>query len=202
MVCSEIKVNKRNARQVAEINYYLKYRDASYERLVDGAVHVLRYDSDIRGEKKPALTIFLNDSKKVYAGYYYRSEERREEVVAEFVKNAESRIKYKAERAEEKKKVIEVEVGDIVNTSWGYEQTNVDFYQVVEMVGKVSVKLRKVSQRVVRETSWCSSDVTPVKDSFLGDEFVARRCYYGVKIGREYGKKIKEGETCHSSWGY
>lgn len=39
-----------------------------------------------------------------------------------------------------------VKVGDIFYTSWGYEQTNLDFYQVVGLVGKVTVKLRKIAK--------------------------------------------------------
>lgn len=37
-----------------------------------------------------------------------------------------------------------VKVGDIFSASWGYEQTNVDFFQVVEVVGSQSVRVREV----------------------------------------------------------
>lgn len=37
-----------------------------------------------------------------------------------------------------------VGVGDIFYASWGYEQTNADFFQVVELVGKASVRVREV----------------------------------------------------------
>ena len=35
--------------------------------------------------------------------------------------------------------------------SWGYEQTNVDFLQVVALVGKSSVRVRAVTPRIVQE---------------------------------------------------
>lgn len=38
-----------------------------------------------------------------------------------------------------------VKVGDIFYASWGYDQTNVDFFQVVALVGKTSVRVRGVS---------------------------------------------------------
>lgn len=44
----------------------------------------------------------------------------------------------------EKKNKYGVKVGDIFSMSWGYEQTNVDFFQVVELVGESSVKIREV----------------------------------------------------------
>jgi len=43
------------------------------------------------------------------------------------------------------------EVGDILYSSWGYDQTNVDFYQIVATTGK-SVKIREIGQKVVRST--------------------------------------------------
>lgn len=37
-----------------------------------------------------------------------------------------------------------VKVGDIFQATWGYEQTNNDFFQVVELVGTSSVRVREV----------------------------------------------------------
>lgn len=39
-------------------------------------------------------------------------------------------------------------VGDILRSSWGYDQTNVDYYQVVSMT-KASVYIRKICKRSV-----------------------------------------------------
>ena len=44
-----------------------------------------------------------------------------------------------------------VKVGDLFVCSWGYEQTNVDFLQVVALVGKSSVRVRAVTPRIVDE---------------------------------------------------
>ena len=53
-----------------------------------------------------------------------------------------------------------VQVGDIFRATWGYEQTNVDFFQVVELVGASSVRVRQVSPRMIDErgVSGMSSD--------------------------------------------
>lgn len=37
-----------------------------------------------------------------------------------------------------------VKVGDIFRATWGWEQTNNDFFQVVELVGSTSVRVREV----------------------------------------------------------
>ena len=44
-----------------------------------------------------------------------------------------------------------VKVGDIFEMSWGYEQTNVDFFQVVAICGASSVRVRPVGPEMVQE---------------------------------------------------
>ena len=50
----------------------------------------------------------------------------------------------------EKKNVCGVKVGDIFSASWGYEQTNNDFFQVIALVGEKSVRVREVNPPIVR----------------------------------------------------
>jgi hypothetical protein len=58
-------------------------------------------------------------------------------------------------------------VGDILHHSWGYDQTNCDFYQVVE-VKAASVVLRKISGRTVPGSEgFMSESLMPVKDAFV-----------------------------------
>ena len=45
-----------------------------------------------------------------------------------------------------------VQVGDLFCSSWGYEQTNNDFFQVIELVGASSVRVREVYPPVISET--------------------------------------------------
>jgi hypothetical protein len=49
---------------------------------------------------------------------------------------------------EEKLKTHTLKVRDILSCSWGYGQTNVDFYQVTES-GKKYVKIEKIETRIV-----------------------------------------------------
>lgn len=43
-------------------------------------------------------------------------------------------------------------VGDIFVCSWGYDQTNVDFFQVVALAGESSVRVRQVVPEIVSES--------------------------------------------------
>ena len=192
-------MNKRNERQFYEIKGNLSFLDeAVYERLADGAVHVIRF---VNRDKKPALIVYLNNSKMRHEGYYYQTEERREEVIEGYLKRAEGRKKYKAEKAA--RPIVSYEVGDIVYTSWGYEQTNLDFYQVVETRGKATVIVRPIGSKTIEVTSWCSESRSPVKDAFLGEkEITCRSGVYGVKVDGEHASKTTVDGIHHCSWGY
>jgi len=50
-----------------------------------------------------------------------------------------------------KKNKFGVQVGDIFSASWGYDQTQTDFFQVVELVGELSVRVREVYPRMIEE---------------------------------------------------
>lgn len=63
-----------------------------------------------------------------------------------------------------------LEVGDVIYASWGYDQTNVDYYQVTGLIGEKMVELRKIgaiSQQTGFEQGTCRSN----PNHFIGDPF-------------------------------
>ena len=64
-------------------------------------------------------------------------------------------------------------VGDILHHSWGYDQTNCDFYQVVG-VKPASVVLRKIGAKTVPGSEgFMSESLMPEKDAFITEGFQA-----------------------------
>ncbi len=68
----------------------------------------------------------------------------------------------KTEPKKEKKNRFGVKVGDLFSASWGYDQTNVDFFQVVALVGETSVRVREVYPPILTRdgVSWASENRT------------------------------------------
>lgn len=64
-----------------------------------------------------------------------------------------------APKAETKKEIKKAEpvnkygvkVGDFFRMSWGYEQTNEDFFQVIALVGTSSVRIRQVDPEIISQ---------------------------------------------------
>ena len=55
-------------------------------------------------------------------------------------------------------------VGDILYSSWGYDQTNIDFFKVVK-TSEFSVWIQRVNSKVVEVTGWAHQNVVPTDDS-------------------------------------
>lgn len=77
-------------------------------------------------------------------------------------------IDYKILKKEMKKDFVNpFKEGDILHHSWGYDQTNCDYYQVVG-VKKASVILKKIMCQSVKGTEgFMCEHVLPVKDAFI-----------------------------------
>jgi hypothetical protein len=60
---------------------------------------------------------------------------------------------------------MNMKTGDILVCKWGYEQTNVDFYQIIKTTAAM-VTIRKIEANETYENSTMTGHALPVKDSF------------------------------------
>jgi hypothetical protein len=119
-------------------------------------------------ERYEAAIFFGNQAKPV-AHYTYRSEAERERSVREHFERRRGHATYVREQADKRKAFAHtVKVGDIFTASWGYDQTNVDAYQVTEVRGKHAI-LRKIC--LAAEGGGPGGEVVvPQTDSFVEGE--------------------------------
>ena len=60
-----------------------------------------------------------------------------------------------------------IQAGDILYNSWGWEQTNIDFYQVVS-VTKKTIKIRRIaSKKTIASKYGERGTTTPLKNQFV-----------------------------------
>lgn len=72
-------------------------------------------------------------------------------------------------RAEALELVASTQVGDVFYSSWGYEQTNVDFYQVVSKKGKQTLVFREIKEEQ-NYTGDMNGLTVPRVNEFLDDD--------------------------------
>jgi hypothetical protein len=71
-----------------------------------------------------------------------------------------------------------LDVGQILESMWGYDQTNVDFYEVIK-VTRTTVIVRKLRTEAVEQRSHMSSTVTPKPEDYAGESFRRKVITYG-----------------------
>jgi len=99
--------------------------------------------------------------------FRFRNQAQMEAKIKNLFDNLQANAEYKANRNAEQRRPHSLKVGDILSTCWGYEQTNREFYQIIE-IGNNSLKIREVYQERTRD-SHDSGTCSPIKDNFRGE---------------------------------
>lgn len=117
----------------------------------------------------PGAVAFVGRATKPRWHFVFPSEARRDEHIqqlfAERAHVADERARAKAEKA----RPHTVQEGDFLVDSWGYEQTNVDWFQVTRLVAGSTVEARPVESAQIRAGELAMSGTcTPIPDRFVG----------------------------------
>lgn len=122
---------------------------------------------------KPLAAIFYGNRAKPIAHYSYRNEERRAQAIADAFNSRRAALAHKIkQQAERKAWANPYKVGDLFRRSWGYDQTNIDWYEVVDVRGKM-LMVREIQQERV-STGWMQGKTTPQPGKFR--EGAPRKC--------------------------
>jgi hypothetical protein len=151
------------------------------------------------------VAIWANKQMKPYRHFYFTAIEKREKYIDDTKVIADrNEVRIARIKAEKKAFKPELNIGDIYASSWGYEQTNVNFYQVVEVKGKCTIVLREIAQDYIKGTEGnMSCKVTARKDDFVNNELIQKRVTKtGVKLASyQYAYKW-DGKPKYKSWYY
>ena len=146
---------------------------------------------------------FVGKAQKPTWAYWFRNEAERSQRIAQQIASIEAAQEIKAKRRKEMLAPHKWEVGLIVASSWGYDQTNVDFYEVVELIGSSMVKMEKIGSQLATDSDTGNSmagRVVPDPEHRTGN-FYRSRVMSNAAAG-EYGKKASpwDGRPMYCSW--
>lgn len=169
----------------------------------------------LRTEPKPnhfTVKIWKPKAVNPYKHYYFRTWDKREEYIQGQVEAHEAHVASVAERRENRKatpeKLAGVKIGDIFYSSWGYDQTNVDFFQVVKK-SKSMLTLREISgKHVPGSGGFMCSQVVAVEDAFVigSDPFRKQLQFWGesnepyISMNSYSSASLWDGESKYCSW--
>lgn len=156
--------DKRIAERYIPRGYDLVHQDQDVH-IYHGDITKRYADGDQR--TRPAMLIFKARAKNPLQHYIYADEADRAKRQAEIVAAYSTRRAAKQERAAERKKFEHsVKIGDIFYTSWGYDQTNIDFYQVTGVSGSM-VTVHQIAGSITGYDSSMSGDKVAAPGEFL-----------------------------------
>lgn len=134
--------------------------------------------------------------------YAFRSAKERENTVRNHFERWQRVAASRAERRATRSKPHKLQVGHMLVSSWGYEQTNVDFYQVTRVISATMVEIRAIGSTTVKEDSWASGKCVPCPDAFKGEP-MRRRVSDGdrVRITDNQSARLWDGRPMSwTSW--
>jgi hypothetical protein len=160
----------------------------------DDAVSAVAYV----GQKAGALYGIVYSGKRNKPDWHYRFRKPEEcaKQISDWLTRLRASQELKAEwKAKRKASGRGLEVGDVVRTCWGYDQTNVEYFQVTALIGATMVELREIAQEG-EETGFMCGQCVPMRNEFIGEP-IRRVAKDGrVKIDDvRSGHKVEPTET-------
>lgn len=155
--------------------------------------------------------VFKGRAKKPLHYYNFRNNSSLEAFVDKMKQGADKREEM---ALADKKAIAEFElninVGDVYVSSWGYDQTNVDFYKVTAVKGK-KITFQQIGFYSEENSEYYMSDrVLPNLDKNIGEEFnkIAKVCscygkaYLSLRLNSYSSLSKWDGKSEHRSWGH
>ena len=165
-------------------------------------------------EARFGFVMYLGKQSKPYAYYSYATEAKRDDGFTRHATQARDILANKAKRKAETKAKLDqghsLQVGDVVRSSWGYDQTNIDHYQIVRVIGKRTVEVRKIAEHH-EATGDMTGRSAPIPGEFVGEVMRRQVDQWGnVNIlSASYGRASKieplavvHGVRCYAAAAY
>lgn len=136
---------------------------------------------------------FFGRRAKPYSGgsssgsaYSFRTQEQRRAWIAELFRRATAhqtrRSNERAEAASKRDAGHPLKLGDVLRSSLGYDQTNIDYYQVTAVIGKCTVEVREIAAQSEPGQYAMTGKSVPAPGQFVGPAMRRRVGNEAVRI--------------------
>ena len=126
---------------------------------------------------------YCGKSNKPLFHYKFKTVERMMFVINEKINNIKANVdskNIKKAKAKELNSTLQAKnhfyIGEVILNSWGWEQTNIEFYQVVGLKNK-QIIVRELAQKIDSVVGFMSENVVPIIDKFISDEITLKIKY-------------------------
>lgn len=137
---------------------------------------------------------FQAKSNKPVWHYRFRNEQDFEREVESTAQARRMTLQHKVDKMLDRRmRQHDLKVGDILVSSWGYDQTNIDFYEVTSIIGK-QVTIREIATRFTEQNGPAGNKVVPIPGRYVGPEMRKLPSGSGANVsvkinGHQYARK-------------
>ena len=136
--------------------------------------------------------------------YGFKSHDALQKLIDKQIESVRLSQERKAKEKAERLKPHSLKVGDIMVCSWGYDQTNVDFYKVKRLVGKSMVELIGIRGAIVKDSErphGMACEVIPIPDKEYGEPFKKKaNSRNRITRGSYSSAVLWDGKPEYKSW--
>lgn len=122
---------------------------------------------NVRG--KPAAVAFRGKSRKPAFYYSFKDAEQLERHVKEWLAAQRAHAQIVKDRRAEQNQPHSLKVGQVLYASWGYDQTNIDFYEVTKIIGDHFLEIREIGKRISNNTERGIDYVMPMAGQYKSE---------------------------------
>lgn len=115
----------------------------------------------------PCAMAFKGKALKPALHYRYRSDDTRRARCQAWIDAIDADRRRKAEARAARNTPHTLKLGDVLRSSWGYDQTNIDYYEVVALKGKTMVTLCAIGADC-EYIEWMQGNSVPVPGRYIG----------------------------------
>ena len=166
----------------------LRITDADLDKLVRGAYEGYDECEEVSNNSQIRIVISHNERSQLWYVFYttpkmryaeieiFRGKQEAENyakrVVDIYRERAQRKLEEQKRKEEERKNFVNpYKVGDILYSSWGYDQTNIDFYKVTAVTGQ-SIRIVQVADKVVESRT--QDDMVVPTDNVIGQPMLKK----------------------------
>jgi hypothetical protein len=167
-------------------------------KVTDKQSDAVAYLYEMRGN--PCAVAYVGKQTKPAIFARFLDTQRRERAIQDLFSSRQSALTYKAARKAQDSKPHGFQLGHILMSSWGYEQTNINWFEITKIIGDRMIEIRPIGA-VVDYTGDMSGTCTPRAGDYIGDAMRLRVSRGSVKVSSCARASLWDGRPRHwSSW--
>lgn len=124
--------------------------------------------------------------------FRFLSKEARTTRIEHFFEGRRAHLERVSIYRKEGNKPHNLQVGHILRAMWGYEQTNIDYFQITKLIGKTMVEIRETGS-VSDTTGHMSGNCTPKLDAFTSEPMRRKVSHGRVTVDRSRSASLWDG---------